>query len=110
MNHPILYGVYAASFPFLDLAQDKIRPVIVVAHPVSEHGIIAVVPVSSKTEKQSVDCVVASWRTAGLARPSVARVHRISTLLESKLGAYLGALTEDDTTRLKASIKKFLDL
>jgi len=110
VNHPILYGVYATEFPFLDRTVDKVRPVIVVSAAIGKHGIVAVVPVTSKTDKQSVDIIMTSWRDSGLLRPSVARVHRLSTILQSKLGAYLGTLGLDDTKELKKSMRQFLEL
>ena len=110
MNHPILYGVYAAEFPFFESGEEKVRPVIVVSGAIGKHGIVAVVPITSKTDKQSIDVTMISWRNSGLLRPSVARVHRLSTILQSKLGSYLGTLALDDTKRLKESTRQFLDL
>jgi mRNA-degrading endonuclease toxin of MazEF toxin-antitoxin module len=110
VSQPILYGVYAAEFPYLESIEDKVRPVIVVSASIGKHGIIAVVPVTSKTYKQSIDSNITSWGDSGLLRPSVARVHRLSTILQSKLGTYLGALESDDTKELKESMRQFLAL
>ena len=110
MKHPVLYGVYLAKFPFLDTNESKIRPVIVVGSPVGDFGITAIVPVSSRLEKQSVDHELLNWNEAGLLKPSVARVHRISTITQENLDAYLGRLSEQDVKSLKSALAKLLSL
>ncbi len=75
-----------------------------------KYGIVAVVPITSKTDKQSVDVTLASWHDAGLLRPSVARVHRLTTIIQSKLGTKLGVVAVQDITCLKRSMRQFLEL
>jgi len=105
-----LHDIYTASFPFLDSAEYKLRPVIVVSLPYGEHGILAVVPLSSRARPESVDFAISNWREAGLAKPSTARVHRVATILQSKLASRLGSLKEDDVDKLQQSIRSFLGL
>ncbi len=95
MKHPVLYGVYLAKFPFLETNEAKIRPVIIVGSPLGEFGITAIVPVSSKPEKQLVDHELINWKESGLLKPSVARVHRISTITQENLDTYLGNLLKE---------------
>ena len=104
------FGVYTAAFPFLDSGEDKIRPVIVISQPQGRHNVIAIVPVSSRTHKEPVDVTVSAWSNAGLLKPSVARVHRLTTMLQSDLIAELGKLDDLDIDNLCSGIRAFLNL
>lgn len=111
MSHQlVLGGVYIAKFPYLDSSEDKVRPVIVVGEPYGRYGIIAVVPVFSKLSMESVDFSVNDWQDAGLLKPSIARVHRLTTLLLMDLGTQLGTLNTVDHEQLKKSLRSFLNL
>lgn len=85
MSVPKLFGVYTAQFPFLDAQETKIRPVIVIGKPWGQHKIVAVVPISSKNTFEEVDVALHHWSNEGLLKPSVARVHRLTTILQSDL-------------------------
>jgi mRNA interferase MazF len=104
------FGVYTAKFPFLDSDETKLRPVIIVSRSYGQHDIIAVVPVSSRKEREAVDVTINDIGTAGLIKPSVARVHRLTTMLQTDLRARLGELSASDTEVLQKSIRKFLEL
>lgn len=110
MNSPSLFGIYTAKFPFLDSSKDKVRPVIVLSAPHGRHAAIAVVPVSSRTEREPVDIAIKGWANAGLLKASVARVHRITTLLQADLTAELGVLETRDVKALQTSMRLFLNL
>jgi len=107
---PKLFGVYTAQFPFLDTQEVKIRPVIVVSRPQGQHKILAVVPTSSKSPLEEVDVVLSRWPDEGLLKPSVARIHRLTTMLQSDLIAELGELAQNDRQNLQSALKRFLDL
>ena len=110
MSVPKLFGVYTAQFPFLDNQETKIRPVIVVSKPQGRHKILAVVPISSKNVLEAVDAFLHHWSDAGLIKPSVARVHRLMTMLQADLIAELGGLTQDDTEDLRTALRRLLNL
>lgn len=110
MNVPKVFGVYTARFPFLDSEETKIRPVIVMSAPQGPHKIIAIVPVSSRPTCESVDVAIAKWSEAGLLKPSVARVHRLTTMLQADLIADLGSLDQAEVQALQTSLRKYLDL
>ena len=110
MNSVVLYGVYTAKFPFLDTDKDKVRPVIVISKPHGHYNIVNVVPVSSQTEREDVDIELQDWQSAGLVKPSIARVHRLSALLLSELTSQLGMLSAKDRNNLLESIKRLLIL
>lgn len=110
MSSPQVFGVYTAQFPFLDTTEIKIRPVIVLSLPKGDYGVIAVVPVSAKAKAEDVDAALSDWKQTNLMKPSVARVHRLTTMLQADLLTELGALSRNDTHALKAALRKFLQL
>ena len=110
MSFASLFGVYTARFPYLETDKDKIRPVIVVGKPHGKYNIIVVVPVSSKSKLESVDTAISNWHEAGLVKSSVARVHRLISLLQSDLTSYLGNLSTADKKNLQRAIRKLLNL
>jgi len=107
---PKLYGVYTARFPYLERSKDKVRPVAVVSRSHGEFGVVAIVPISSKSDLEIVDVRLSGLESAGLAKASVARVHRLTTMLQADLIAELGQLSSKDIQALKASLRKFLEL
>lgn len=110
MSAPRVLGVYTARFPFLDSEETKIRPVIVISKPQGPHKVIAIVPVSSRPAREDVDVTITEWNKAGLLKPSIARVHRLTTMLQVDLIAYLGALSSEEVRKLQASLRKYLNL
>jgi len=110
VSSPILFGVYTAKFPFLENEKQKVRPVIVVSKPYGRYSILTVVPVSASTGIEAVDIEIAQWQDAGLIVPSIARVHRLSALLQSELTSQLGILSVKDQASLLNSLKKLLGL
>ena len=110
MSVPKVFGLYTARFPFLDSEETKIRPVIVISKPQGQHKVIAIVPVSSRLTSEEVDMVIAEWSEAGLLKPSVARVHRLTTMLQTDLIADLGVLSTEEVQALQISLRKYLDL
>lgn len=110
MNTSVLYGVYTARFPFLESDKDKVRPVVVVSKPHGQHNIVSVVPVSSQANQVDIDIVLQGWQDIGLLKASVARVHRLSPLLQSALTSQLGVLTAKDRNNLLEALKQLLIL
>ena len=110
MSVPKLFGVYTAQFPFLDTGEIKIRPVIIVGKPHGKHKIVAVVPASPRNTLEKVDINLHHWSDEGLLKPSVARVHRLTTMLQSDLIAELGELAPDDRQNLQNALRQLLDI
>ncbi len=54
------------------------------------HKVIAIVPVSSRLAREDIDVTITEWSNAGLLKPSIARVHRLTTMLQADLIAELG--------------------
>ncbi len=110
MSIPRVFGVYTAQFPFLDSQETKIRPVIVIGAPQGRHKILAVIPISSKSTLEDVDIILRNWSDEGLLRSSIARVHRLTTMLQSDLIAELGELSQDDKQSLQDALRQLLNL
>ena len=110
MSSAVTFGVYTAKFPFLENDKEKIRPIIVVSKPYGRYNIVTVVPVSASTGQEEVDIKLLEWLQAGLIEPSIARVHRLSTLLQSELTSQLGTLSEKDQANLLRALKRLLGL
>jgi mRNA-degrading endonuclease toxin of MazEF toxin-antitoxin module len=110
VNGPKVFGLYTARFPFLDSQETKIRPVIVISKPQGQHKVIAIVPVSSRPISEDTDIALAGWSSEGLLKPSVARVHRLTTMLQADLIAELGTLDRQDKQALQDSLRKILNL
>lgn len=110
MSVPKVFGVYTARFPFLDSEETKIRPVIVISKPQGPHKVIAIVPVSSRLVREEVDVTIVEWSKAGMLKPSIARVHRLTTMLQADLIAVLGTLSAEEVQALRASLRKYLEL
>ena len=110
MSNPKQFGVYTAQFQFLDSLETKIRPVIIIGRPQGRHKVLAVIPVSSKIMQEDVDVMLHHWADAGLLKPSIARVHRLTTMLQLDLIAELGELAQDDKQKLQNALRQLLNL
>ncbi|MGB4777693.1 type II toxin-antitoxin system PemK/MazF family toxin [Microbacterium sp.] len=104
MTSPILHGVYVAAFPFVEGSGDKLRPVVVASRPAGPFGVLSVVPLSSSSDSVGGDFALRDWDQVGLRRPSLARIHRVTGLLQSDLRAYLGTLSDGDEARLRVAL------
>lgn len=80
------------------------------SQPHGAFNVICVVPVSSRVTSESVDVTLVDWQQAQLVKPSVARVHRLTTILQSDLVTELGQLGEKDSGKLKEALSQFLYL
>jgi hypothetical protein len=78
--------------------------------PQGSHKVIAIVPISSKPAREDVDISIVGWSDAGLLKPSIARVHRLTTMLQADLIAELGSLNQKEIQALQASLRRFLNL
>ena len=71
---------------------------------------MTVVQVSASTGLEAEDIKIAQWQDAGLVEPSIARVYRLSALLQSELTSQLGILSVKDQASLLNSLRKLLGL
>jgi mRNA interferase MazF len=110
VSAPRLFGIYTAQFPFLDSLETKVRPLIVISKPQGQHKILVVIPISSKSPLEEIDITLHDWSDEGLLRPSIARVHRLTTMLQSDLIAELGDLARGDKQNLQDVLRQLLSL
>jgi len=106
----MLYGVYIARFPFIESSKDKLRPVVVLSRPYSKHKVVTVVPISSKQNAEAINITISDLAIAGLIRPSIARIYRLGTLLQTNLITQLGSLSDTDIRKLQVALRKLLNL
>ena len=104
------FTVCLAKFRFLESDQYKIRPVIIIGYPYGVRQILMAMPVSSSSDPEPIDVVLQKWRDGGLLKPSVARVHRLSAILQKDLLEEIGSIDEEDQTVIKSALKELLIL
>jgi mRNA interferase MazF len=107
---PAPYSVCLARFRFLESEQQKIRPVIAVGRPYGERRILMAIPVTSSAKAESVDVMIENWQVSGLLKPSVARTHRLSAILEEDLLEQIGTIDDKHQAAIKAALKNLLGL
>jgi mRNA-degrading endonuclease toxin of MazEF toxin-antitoxin module len=103
-------GVYIAEIPFIGADNGKLRPVIVISEPQGQYKLVVVVPISSQPKREAADLSLKEWQAAGLIKPSVARVHRLTTLMQSDLKTELGHISALDARMLRKALSNLLQL
>jgi hypothetical protein len=68
------------------------------------------IPVTSSSEQEPVDVLLQNWRNSGLLKPSVARVHRLSAILQNDLLEEIGSIDKKDQAAIKSALKELLML
>jgi hypothetical protein len=84
--------------------------VIIVGHVYGAQRILVAIPVSSSSDAESVDIVLQNWRIAGLLKSSVARVHRLSAILQEDLLEEIGSIDKKDQAAIKSALKELFVL
>lgn len=104
------YRIYLARVGFLESGRHKTRPVIVVSEPRGEFDVVVAIPVSAQSSGVDIDVKLNDWHTAGLARQSVAWVHRLAAILGSDVVEEIGRLSSKDQAEIKNALRKLLSL
>ena len=90
------------------------RPVVVVSHDgfnsIPAWRSVVVVPLSTSTARTGPTAIALSSGAGGLAKPSVALCHQVTTLDRAKLTRRIGALSPTELERLAAGLRAALDL
>lgn len=108
--------VWAEFRPRSGSEQSGRRPAVVVSHDAfnarTAWRSLIVVPVSTspRQARRGPTVVLLDGAVAGLAAPSVALCHQVTTLDRSKLSAPLGALPRAKLEEIDAALKAALDL
>lgn len=89
--------VWWTHFPFDDADDEKHRPAIVI-----DDNTIAVLTmyVTSKKKNYPFDIEITDWKEAGLIVPSWARIDKIISIAEWRMGSKIGELTQRDLTKI----------
>jgi mRNA interferase MazF len=89
---------YVADIPFTNGMASKKRPVFVLW---LEGDDAVVASVTTAALRSATDVLIHAWSAAGLRKPSSVRLSRLDCLEQALLIARLGAVSEDDASRLK---------
>jgi len=92
--------VFICRFPFTSGAAGKIRPALVLF---DLHDDAIICRVTSAFRSGPLDVVLTDWRTAGLLKPSVARLDRIVTAEKAIFIRRLGVLSPSDLQAVRAA-------
>lgn len=68
------------------------------------------IPISSSTNAESIDIVLENWQANGLLKPSVARVHRLSAILQEDLLEEIGSIDAKHQEAIKLALRKLLEI
>jgi mRNA-degrading endonuclease toxin of MazEF toxin-antitoxin module len=90
--------VYICQFPFTSGAPGKTRPALVL-FDLQQDAIIC--RVTSIISSGPLDIVIHDWQSAGLLKPSVARLDRIVTAEKSILHRQIGVLSSGDMAAVR---------
>jgi len=101
-------SIFLTQFPFTNLEQSKIRPVVVISYN-GTYGDVTVMAISSVTSRRDLSQIIilspadAEFSETGLKRESCILVHRIATIKKDRLFYHLGNLAQrylDDIDKL----------
>ena len=90
--------IFICQFPFTSGAASKIRPALVL-FDLEQDAIIC--RVTGVLRTGPLDVPLTDWQTAGLLKPSVARLDRIVTAERSIFLRRLGALSAEDQKTIR---------
>jgi mRNA interferase MazF len=99
--------IFICRFPFTSGAFSKPRPVLVLFDLQQD---VLICRITSATRTGPLDVILADWKQAGLAKPSVARLDRLVTAEKSILGRQLGILSAADQTTIRRAWNQHMQL
>lgn len=99
--------VYIARFPFTDGTSSKVRPVLVLFELGDD---LLICRITSALHNSENDVTISEWQAAGLLRPSVAQLDRLTTADAGLLKRKLGRLTENDREAVRNVWKRQMKL
>jgi mRNA interferase MazF len=99
--------VLICQFPFTSGATSKLRPALVL-FTLQDDAIIC--RITSVIRTGLLDVALKDWRTAGLLRPSVARLDRIVTAEKTVFVRRLGSLSAADAEAVRTTWNQHMRL
>ncbi len=91
--------IFICQFPFTSGTESKIRPALVLFN-LQQDAVIC--RVTSVNHTGTLDVTLNDWQSAGLLKPSVARLDRLVTADKSVLVRRLGTLSSTDLEAIRA--------
>ena len=92
--------IYICRFPFTSGAASKARPALVLFDLGQD---VLICRITSAASSTPLDITIADWSSAGLAKPSIARLDRLVTAEKSLLHVRLGELSPSDKSIIQAA-------
>lgn len=92
------------EYPYTDLVGMKQRPAVVLKDTDDSDFIVA--RATSQAKQTDYDIVVEDWQIAGLLRPTIIRVHKLTTLETKLVKRKMGMLSTKDSARLSFVLAK----
>jgi mRNA interferase MazF len=99
--------IFICRFPFTSGAFSKARPVLVLVELQQD---VLICRVTSRSSTGPLDVILADWKQAGLAKPSVARLDRLVTAEKTILGQRLGDLSPADQLAIRTAWNQHMRL
>jgi mRNA interferase MazF len=104
-----LFGeIVLLEYPYTDLAGVKLRPAAVLKDTNDSDFIVA--RATSQPRQTEYDITVEDWQSAGLLKPSIIRVHKITTLETKLVKRKMGQLSAKDLSNLSSCLRKLFDV
>jgi mRNA interferase MazF len=99
--------IFICQFPFTSGAFSKPRPVLVLVELQQD---VLICRVTSRSSTGPLDVILADWKQAGLAKPSVARLDRLVTAEKTILGRRLCTLNPADQLAIRTAWNQLMRL
>jgi len=93
------------EYPFTDLRGIKQRPAVVLKDTNDSDLVLA--RITGQTRDSDFDIQIEDWRSAGLLKPSIIRIHKLATLETKLVKRNLGQLSPSDLDKLSDRLRKF---
>ena len=103
--------IVLVSFPFDDLSEEKIRPVLCLTEFIGPHKHILVAFITSKVKEEILDTDILinkddkGFKDTGLSVSSKIQLHRIMTISSSAIKRELGYVDEDVKAKVSSKLK-----
>jgi mRNA interferase MazF len=91
-------------FPYTDLSKDKLRPSLVLLDTGDDDILLA--RMTSKKPHAIHDISLNDWKAASLPMAFIVRLHKINTIVKSRIIEHVGKLSEDDQRVIRQHLQK----
>ncbi len=92
--------IYICRFPFTTGTTSKARPALVLFDLGAD---VLICRITSAAKSTPLDIAIGDWKSAGLAKPSIARLDRLVTAEKSLLHVQVGELSSLDKNAIRAA-------